>query len=241
VSELFEMLTAGTRPFARRAADDLPAIAVNMVASVDGATTIGGRVGRLTGPADQKLLRRLREEADAVLVGAATVRAEGYSTLLRPEARERRERERGAAEPLLVVVSRDANLGAGSPALRAAPRKLVFLTSEEALLPDAEGEVAALRAPAAPGEPVVLRPLLARLRSEFGVERIICEGGSTLNAALFGERVVSEIFVAVSPLIAREPDSPPLIAGVTEPVDLELVAHATADDFVFLRYAIAPT
>ena len=37
-----------------------------------------------------------------MLVGAATVRAEGYRRLLRPEARERRERERAAAEPLLV-------------------------------------------------------------------------------------------------------------------------------------------
>src|SRR5436190_20702522 len=111
-------MTARAPAFARRAADDLPAIALNMVASVDGATTIDGRVGRLTGPADQALLRRLREEADAVLVGAATVRAEGYSRLLRPESRERRAAARGAAEPPLAIVSRDANLGPGSPALR---------------------------------------------------------------------------------------------------------------------------
>ena len=102
MSELFERLTAEVPPFSRRAAEDLPAIALNMVTSVDGATAIGGRVGRLTGPADQALLRRLREEADAVLVGAATVRAEGYSTLLRPEARERRMRARGSEEPLLL-------------------------------------------------------------------------------------------------------------------------------------------
>src|SRR5436190_23396522 len=110
-------MTARAPAFARRAADDLPAIALNMVASVDGATTLDGRVGRLTGPADQALLRRLREESDAVLVGAATVRTEGYGALLRPEARERRQRERGLAEPLLCVVSRDARLAGDSPAL----------------------------------------------------------------------------------------------------------------------------
>src|SRR4051794_23852911 len=209
-----------------------------MVASVDGATAIDGRVGRLTGPTDQALLRRLREEADAVLVGAATVRAEGYSALLRPEARERRGRERGEAEPLLAVVSRDANLGPGSPALRAAPRPLVFLTSDGTQLPEAEREVLALRAPAAPGEPVQLRPLLVRLRSELGVERVICEGGSTLNAALLAEGVVGELFVTVSPLIAREADSPPLVAGVTAPMRLDLLAHAAAKSFAFLRYAV---
>ena len=239
MSGLFETLTADLPGFSRAAADDLPAIALNMVASVDGATTLDGRVGRLTGPADQELLRRLREEADAVLVGAATVRAEGYRALLRPDARERREREGGSAEPLLCVVSRDANLGPGNPALGPAPSPLVFLTSEGARLPDAEREVLALRSPAAePGEPLTLRPLLARLRAEHGVERVICEGGSKLNAALLAEGVVAEFFVAISPLIAREPGSPPLVAGVTAPLELELLAHATAEDFAFLRYRL---
>jgi riboflavin biosynthesis pyrimidine reductase len=239
MSELFDDLTATVPAFSRRAGDDLPAIALNMVTSVDGATTLGGRVGRLTGPADQALLRRLREESDAVLVGAATVRAEGYSRLLRPEARERRLHARGNEEPLLCVVSRDANLGPGAPALRAAPGPLLFLTSDGAKLPDAEREVLALRAPAGVGTPVELRPLLARLRAEFGVERLICEGGGTLNASLLAEGVAAELFVAVSPLIAREPGSPPLVGGVTDPLDLELLAHASAEDFVFLRYGLA--
>ena len=239
MSELFERLTAEVPPFSRRAAEDLPAIALNMVTSVDGATAIGGRVGRLTGPADQALLRRLREEADAVLVGAATVRAEGYSTLLRPEARERRMRARGSEEPLLVVVSRDANLGPSSLALRAAPSLLIFLTPEGAELPEAEREVRAIRPPAAElGEPFRLRPLLARLRADYGVEHVVCEGGSTLNAALLAEGVVGELFVAVSPLLAREPDAPPLVAGVSEPMELELLANATAESFAFLRYAL---
>jgi riboflavin biosynthesis pyrimidine reductase len=85
---------------------------------------------------------------------------------------------------------------------------------------------------------VALRPLLVRLRAEHGVERVICEGGRMLNGALLAEGVVGELFVAVSPLIAREPDSPPLVSGVTEPLDLELLAHAIADSFVFLRYGL---
>lgn len=240
MTDLFATLTTAPPLFERPAVDGLPAIVVNMVTSVDGATTLDGRVGRLTGPTDQALLRRLREASDAVLVGAATVRAEGYSALLRPDARERRQRERGSAEPLLCVVSRDANLGPGSPALRAAPAPVVFLTAEGAPLPEAEREVLAIRGPArGPTEPVRLKPLLTRLRADHGVERVVCEGGGTLNAALLAEGVVSELFVAVSPMIAREAGTPPLVAGVTEPLDLELLAHASADDFVFLRYAIA--
>ena len=236
---LWDTLTAPGHPFARPASGELPAITLNMVASVDGATALDGRVGRLTGPVDQALLRRLREESDAVLVGTATVRAEGYGTILRAEARERRARARGSAEPLLCVVSRDARLPPDSPALRAAPGPLMFLTSDAAVLPQGEREVLAIRSPAAqPGEPDVLRPLLERLRAEHGVERIICEGGSRLNASLLAEGLVGELFVAVSPLLAREPVSPPLVAGVATPLDLELIAHATAEDFVFLRYRL---
>ena len=239
MSDLFGVLTASTPAFSHRAADDLPAIAINMVTSVDGATTLGGRVGRLTGPADQALMRRLREESDAVLVGAATVRAERYSRLLSDDARQRRLRERGAAEPLLCVVSRDADLGPDAPSLQAAPGPLVFLTSDAAVLPAAEREVLALRAPASPhGAPVSLRPLLARLRAEHGVERVVCEGGGTLNAALLAEGVACELFVAVSPLIAREAGSPPLVGGVDQPLELSLLAHAGAENFVFLRYAV---
>jgi hypothetical protein len=50
---------------------------------------------------------------------------------------------------------------------------------------------------------------------------------------------VGELFVTISPLIAREPDSPPLVAGVRESLDLELLASATADNFVFARYGLA--
>ncbi|MEJ7788066.1 MAG: dihydrofolate reductase family protein [Solirubrobacteraceae bacterium] len=155
---------------------------------VDGATTIAGRVGALTGSADQTLVRRLRAEADAVLVGAQTVRAEGYGALLGPEDRRRRTRERGAPEPLLCIVSGRLALPEDSPALGDAPSRLVFLTASRGALPRAARPVAAIRSESAPASGTLrLRPLLKRLRDEFGVQRIVCEGGPTLNAALVGE------------------------------------------------------
>lgn len=84
---LWSALTAAGDPFSEPGVDDPPTICINMVMSVDGATTIAGRVGALTSSADQALLRRLRAEADAVLVGAQTVRTEGYGALLGAEDR----------------------------------------------------------------------------------------------------------------------------------------------------------
>lgn len=237
VARLWSALTADRDPFGAPVTGDVPAICLNMVVSVDGATTIGGRVGALTGPVDQALLYRLREQADAVLVGAQTVRTEGYRHLLRSEERHRRTLERGSAEPLLCIVSGRLALPDGSPALGEAPSPLVFLTSSEAPLPRAARPVVAIRSDgASPASALTLRPLLRRLREEFGVERIVCEGGSTLNETLFAEGLVQELFVSLSPLLAQQAVTPKLVAGDAQPVPLELVAHAASEDFVFLRY-----
>ncbi len=77
-----------------------------MVSSVDGRATIADRVGGLTGPADQRLLLSLREHAAAVMVGGATVRAEGYDRLLDDAARERRTAHGLPPEPEFMVVTR---------------------------------------------------------------------------------------------------------------------------------------
>jgi hypothetical protein len=53
-----------------------PAVRLNMIASIDGATAVAGVSGGLGGPADQALFAVLRSQADVVLVAAGTVRAE---------------------------------------------------------------------------------------------------------------------------------------------------------------------
>jgi riboflavin biosynthesis pyrimidine reductase len=55
-----------------------PAVRLNVIASVDGATTLAGVSGGLGGRADHALFAVLRSLADVVLVAAGTVRAERY-------------------------------------------------------------------------------------------------------------------------------------------------------------------
>jgi riboflavin biosynthesis pyrimidine reductase len=83
-----------------------PLTAAVMVASVDGRATVGGRVGELTGGADQRVLLGAREHAAAVVVGGRTVRAEGYEGLLGDDAKARRQARRLPPEPELVVFTR---------------------------------------------------------------------------------------------------------------------------------------
>lgn len=53
-------------------------VRLNMVASADGGTWLEGVSGGLSGGGDRRIFGVLRGQADVILAGAATVRAEGY-------------------------------------------------------------------------------------------------------------------------------------------------------------------
>ena len=199
---------------------DEPVIALNMVMSVDGRTAIDGRVGALTGPVDQGVLRRLRASADAVLVGASTVRAEGYGSLLRDQA-----------QPLLAVVSRSMAFAPDAPFLRDTASPLVLLTPGEHDLPDAPRELHGIAEE-------TLAAGIARLRDEHGVRTIVCEGGASLAASLFDQGLLDEVFVTLSPMLVRDDEAPSIARGGGERVPLTLVGHAAEADFVFSRYEV---
>ena len=92
-----------------------PHLRVNFVSGLDGAVEEGGYSRGLSNPADQRVLQLLRVHADAVLVGAGTLRHEGYGGLkVKPELAAKRV-ERGLAEqPTLVAVSAALDLEPGS-------------------------------------------------------------------------------------------------------------------------------
>src|SRR3954447_20876995 len=74
----------------------------HMIAGLDGTAAVGGRVGALSTSPDQELSPRMRQLADIVLVGAETVRREGYGSLgLSEEARQWRVRQGLSATPPL--------------------------------------------------------------------------------------------------------------------------------------------
>ena len=83
-------------------ARERPYTIVNFVASVDGRATIDGLSRKLSDRGDRELFRSLRERADAVLVGTATLAAENYGRMLpQAERRERRVASGRTAEPLV--------------------------------------------------------------------------------------------------------------------------------------------
>ncbi len=162
-----------------------PWLRANMVSTVDGSVTDAERVsGGISGVADKALFATLRSMADAVLVGAGTVRAERY---------------RPAALPI-VIVSRRLDLDLTAPLFAEATHRTVVITAVDApahLL----GAVAEVADVIAAGEGVVdLSAGLAEAR-ERGLSHLICEGGPTLLGALLAEGLVDELCATVSPMV----------------------------------------
>jgi riboflavin biosynthesis pyrimidine reductase len=72
----FSVADAYASPLGRRS--DRPWLGLCMVASIDGSTVVGGKSAGLSSPTDSAVLSQLRAIADVIIVGAGTVRDEGY-------------------------------------------------------------------------------------------------------------------------------------------------------------------
>ena len=201
------------------APSERPYVVVNMVASVDGRATVGGRSGPLGGPADKAIFFELRASVDAVLAGTGTLRAENYGRLVRKEERIAQRVARGLEpEPLCLVCSRSGDVPTEIPLFSDPAARPLVLTGADADLGRA----------------------LARVRAEHGVRSLLCEGGPTLNASLFGAGLVDELFLTVSPLLAGSADPLTIVGdtGLGEPVGLELVWVLEGDGMLLLRYRV---
>jgi riboflavin-specific deaminase-like protein len=225
---------------AERAPDDRPYLVLNMISSADGKATVEGRTRALGSEADRALFHHLRTQADAVMVGAGTLRIERYGRIVRlPELREKREREGLSPDPLAVVVSGRLLLPPDIPLLADPDSRVVVITAADGELEGCAAEVEYLRAPPE-REPLELAPHVRALRSDHGVRSILCEGGPTLNWALLREGLVDELFLTVAPKLAGGRDVPTIVTGdpLGEPLDLELVSLLEGDGELFLRYQL---
>jgi riboflavin-specific deaminase-like protein len=227
-------LAAGMR-LGDQAPRDRPYVVVNMVSTIDGKATIDWRTKGLSDELDRELFHHLRTQADAVMVGAGTVRAERYGRMAKtPELIEKRIAEGLDPDPLAVVVSARLNLPPDLPLLQDPEQRVVIATGADAELAGTTAQIDYLRT----GEDLPL--LLARLREDYGVRSILCEGGPTLNAHLLAAGLVDEFFVTLSPQLVGGPSALTIVAGreLVEPVGLQLVWVLEGDGTLFTRWRV---
>ena len=180
-----------------------PFVTVNFAITWDGrVSTRNYTPADFTSPRDKRRLSEIRATCDAVLVGASTLAADRMTMgLSDPALRAGRVGKKQSAYPLRIIVS---NSGRLSPALRAFEKNfspiLIFTTTK---MP------ARIRAALAEktdlwlheSATVNLPAMLATLRAEYRVKRLVCEGGPRLFRAMLAENLVDEIHLTLAPRI----------------------------------------
>lgn len=217
-------------------------IRANMVASADGAAQAEGRSGGLSGPADKRVMGVLRALADVILVGASTIRAEGYDRppAARPQFAAQRAEAGQREAASYAVVSSTLDLDFDSPRYTEAKVPTITITVADA----PADRLAAARAAGEviiAGEGRVDLPFALDALAETGRGRLLCEGGPHLLAAIAQVGYLDELCLTLSPQL-RAGEAMRILAGapLDPPVPMTLHALLVEDGFVFARYLAAP-
>ncbi|PRC45596.1 hypothetical protein C6A85_94355, partial [Mycobacterium sp. ITM-2017-0098] len=106
----------------------------NMITSLDGGATAGGKSGDLGGAGDRVVFAALRELADVIVVGAETARVENYSGVQLGAAERLARQRRGQSEiPPIAVLTRSGQLDRDAKLLHRTEVPPLILTSSDAV------------------------------------------------------------------------------------------------------------
>ncbi len=219
-----------------------PRVSVNMAISVDGRISTHRREQFVLGTKhDRYLMDVLRSRADAVIVGAGTVRHDGFPVLVRDRAVRNKRISRGLPpHPVNVVLSRALDMPLTRPIFtRDDTRRIIFTTRAAPAVRlkrfQKIADVVVLRTKAI-SPMAVLSELKAR-----GMKDVLLEGGGELHFAFANAGVVDELYVTITPRLIGG-DAPSLLDGrgflKSEHLELELVSNRRIGDELFLRYRL---
>ncbi|KOX02935.1 pyrimidine reductase family protein [Streptomyces sp. NRRL B-3648] len=216
-----------------------PWLRANMVSSLDGAAQHEGRSQPISSAADMRIFGTLRALADVVLVGAETVRQEGYRPArVRTEFAAAREAAGQGPVPAIAIVTASLELDFSLP-LFTSPLVPTLLLTGAAAAPDriAAAERAGAQVLIA-GEGVGVEPArVVQALAGLGHTRLLTEGGPRLLGQLIAAEVLDELCLTLSPTLTA--GGAQRIAGgpsVAVPHRFALASLLEEDGFLFGRY-----
>ncbi|MEV5438884.1 pyrimidine reductase family protein [Streptomyces sp. NPDC052682] len=216
-----------------------PWLRANMVATLDGAAQHEGRSQPISSAADMRIFGTLRALADVVVVGAETVRQEGYRPArARAEFAAAREAAGQGPAPAIAVVTAGLDLDFSLPLFTSPLVPTLILTGAAA---EPDRVAAAERAGAwvvVAGDGAGVDPARAvRALAELGHTRLLTEGGPRLLGQLVAAGVLDELCLTVSPMLTAG-DAQRIAGGpaVRVPQRFALASMLEEDGFLFTRY-----
>jgi len=213
-----------------------PWLRVNFVSSVDGAATTAGVSGGLGDASDKRMFELLRRVSDVVLVGAGTVRDEGYGALrVSGESADWRVKRSLPPHPVFAIVSGSLDLDPTSTIFTDAPVRPVLITTERASAASMARFDGLAEIVVAGAETLDLRAALDALH-ELGLNRVLNEGGPSLFGSLIAADAVDELCLTLSARLEAG-DARRIAHGALEvPATLQLERVLRHDSTLLLRY-----
>lgn len=220
-----------------------PFVLINVAMTADGKIDTFERKGAaISSSRDKERVDQLRASADAIMVGGKTLIGDDPNLTVKSEALRAERVARGLApNPIKVGIVTEASLKADSKFLNAGPAEIVIFTTRRtskeqlSLLEERHAHVYSTDA-----EQVDLKNALTVLK-EIGVNRLMVEGGATLNFELMRLGLVDELTAYLAPMIFGGASAPTMAAGSglerNEAIPVKLINVEQWDDGgVYLKY-----
>jgi len=197
-----------------------PFVLMNMAMTADGKiASVNRSISSFGSKRDLGHLYELRATADAVMNGARTIEANNVTMGVGGTRFAALRRRRGLSNyALRVIVSGSGTIDPEAVIFKRRFSPIVILTTQCAararlrLLEKLAGHVWICGR-----NKINLHSALQRLRRDWNVRRLVCEGGAELNDALLREGLVDEVRVTVCPMIFGGRRAPTLAEGVGTP------------------------
>jgi riboflavin-specific deaminase-like protein len=217
-----------------------PYVLISVAVSVDGfIDDTGPNRLLLSNAVDFDRVDEVRAGADAILVGATTMRRDN-PRLLVDSARRRADRvARGLPEyPLKVTVTASGDLDSSSKFWHNGGQKLVFTTDGAA--EKVRAQLGGLADVVATGTALDWNAVLDEL-GRRGVRRLMVEGGRTIHTQLLAADLADELHLAVAPILVGQAEAPRFLHPAAFPggstARMRLLEATAVGDVVLLRYA----
>ena len=222
-----------------------PFVFINVAMTADGKIDTFQRTGAaISSKRDKERVDKLRAEADAVMVGGRTLLDEDPKLTVKSEAlREERVKCGLSSNPIKVGVVSEAKFDSHSKFLYEGGARVVIFTTHRT----SKEQLGALRSQGVEvfvhgGERVDLREMMETLH-ELGINRLMVEGGATLNFELLRLGLVDEVSAYVAPMVFGGESAPTIAAGSglerSEAIPLKLINVEKWDDGgVLLTYKV---
>ncbi|GGU46982.1 hypothetical protein GCM10010211_08370 [Streptomyces albospinus] len=211
----------------------------NMVSSLDGAAHHEGRSQPLSGAADMRIFGVLRGLADAIVVGAETVRQEGYRPARARDAFAARRAAAGQGPaPAIAVVTAGLGLDFSLPLFTEPLVPTLVLTGAGAPADRVRAARAAGVEVLFAGEGQGVDPeRVTGVLAERGHTRLLTEGGPRLLGQFAAAGALDEMCLSLAPVVAVG-DAPRIMDGpaVAVPERFALVSVLEEAGFLFTRY-----